>query len=165
MIKATTWLTIYTFSANTVTRTLTPSEDLAFFSTWSFFPTTFVYIFSENAVHIGGFYFMQLQFMRLTSYERRMPDSLCLLLICCRMQGKRTDYSKVRIEVLNLFPGKNSAQKSWNPWVLPLFNIPNVMWWLLTFWMGNTKTNNNFFCKFKYNLLIETIWGRFFSLL
>ena len=81
-------------------------EDLAFFSTSSFFPTTFVYIFSENAVHIGGFYFMQLQFMRLTTYERRMPDSLCLPLICCRMQGKRTDYCKVRIEVLNLFPGE-----------------------------------------------------------
>ena len=115
MIKATTWLTIYTFSANTVTRTLTPSEDLAFFSTSSFFPTTFVYIFSENAVHIGGFYFMQLQFMRLTSYERRMPGSLCLPLICCRMQGKRTDYCKVRIEVLNLFPGKKWCTELMKP--------------------------------------------------
>ena len=31
--------------------------------------------------------------------------------------------------------------------------------------MGNKETNNNFFLKFKYNLLIETIWGRFFILL
>ena len=43
------------------------------------------------------------------------------------MQGKRMDYCKVRAEVLNLFPGENSAQISWNLWVLPLFNIPNVM--------------------------------------
>ena len=43
------------------------------------------------------------------------------------MLGKRMDYCKVRIEVLNLFPGKNSAQISWNPWVLPQFNVPNVM--------------------------------------
>ena len=68
-----------------------------------------------------------LQFMQLATYERRVPDSLCSSLIRCRMQGRRTDYCKVRIEVLNLFPGENSAQNSWNPWVLPLFNIPNVM--------------------------------------
>ena len=83
---------------------------------------TFVYICSENALHINGFYFMQ-----LATYERRVPDSLCSPLIHCRMQSKRTDYCKVRTEVLNLFPGENSAQISWNPWVLPLFNIPNVM--------------------------------------
>ena len=34
-------------------------EDLAFFSPRRFFPATFVYICSENAVHIGGFYFIQ----------------------------------------------------------------------------------------------------------
>ena len=61
---------------------------------------------------------MRLQFMRIATYERRVPDSLCSPLIRCRLQGKRTDYCKVRIEVLNLFPGGNSA---------PLFNIPNVM--------------------------------------
>ena len=70
---------------------------------------------------------MRLQFMRLATYERRVPDSLCSPLIRCRMQGKKTDSCKVRTEVLNLSPGENSAQISWNPWVLPLFNIPNVM--------------------------------------
>ena len=34
-------------------------EDLAFFPPRPFFPATFVYICSENAVHIGGFYFRQ----------------------------------------------------------------------------------------------------------
>ena len=84
-------------------------EGLASFSFSSFFfPTTFVYsICSENAVHIGGFYFM-----RLATYKIRVPDSLCSPLIRCRMQGKRTDYCKVRIEVLNLFPGENSGQNS-----------------------------------------------------
>ena len=77
-----------------------------------FFPTTFVYICSKNALHISGFYFMRLQFMRLATYERRVPDSLCSPLIRCRMQSKRTDYCKVRTEVLNLFPGENSAQIS-----------------------------------------------------
>ena len=33
-------------------------EDLASFPSRLFFPATFVYICSENAVHIGGFYFM-----------------------------------------------------------------------------------------------------------
>ena len=36
-------------------------EDLAYFPLRRFFPTTFVYICSENAVHIGGFYFMRLR--------------------------------------------------------------------------------------------------------
>ena len=62
-----------------------------FFPPRRFFPTTFVYICSANAVHIGGFYFM-----RLATFERRVPDLLCSPLICCRMQGKRTDYCKVR---------------------------------------------------------------------
>ena len=83
-------------------------EDLAFFfPPGRFFPTTFVYICSENALHISGFYFMQ-----LTTYERRVPDSLCSPLIRCRMQGQGTDYCKVRIEVLNLFLGENSAKTS-----------------------------------------------------
>ena len=60
-------------------------EDLAFFSSSNFFPTTFVYICSENALHIGGFYFMWLQFMRLAAYERRVPNSLCSPLIRWRM--------------------------------------------------------------------------------
>ena len=133
----------------------------SFFSSPSFLPMTFVYICSENALHISGFYFMQ-----LATYERRVLDSLCSPLIHCWMQSKRTDYCKVRTEVLNLFPGENSAQISWNPWVLPLFNIPNVM--TCHFFDGRQgdkprETNNNFFRKFKYNLLIETIWGQFSS--
>ena len=36
-------------------------------------------------------------------------SSLCSPLICCRMQGKRTDYCKVRIEVFNLFLGEISC--------------------------------------------------------
>ena len=35
------------------------NEDLAFLTPRLFFPATFVYICSENAVHIGGFYFSQ----------------------------------------------------------------------------------------------------------
>ena len=37
-------------------------EDLAFFPPRLFFPATFVYICSENAVHIGGFYFSEVGF-------------------------------------------------------------------------------------------------------
>ena len=36
-------------------------EDLAFFPPRRIFSTTNVYICSENAVHIGGFYFMRLR--------------------------------------------------------------------------------------------------------
>ena len=39
-------------------------EDLAFFPLRSFFPTTFVYICIENAVQIGGFYYMRLRVPR-----------------------------------------------------------------------------------------------------
>ena len=83
-----------------------------FFPPRRFFPTTFVYICSENALHISGFYFMRLQFLRLATYQTRVPDSLCSPLVRCRMQGKGTDDCKVRIEVLNLFPCENSAQIS-----------------------------------------------------
>ena len=48
-------------------------EDLAFFPPRRFFSTTFVYICSENAVHIGGFYFVQ-----LVIYKRRVPDFIAL---------------------------------------------------------------------------------------
>ena len=102
--------------------TLPRRRSVIFFLPRRFFPWHLFIICSENALHISGFYFM-----RLATYERRVPDSLCSPLIHCRMQSKRTDYCKVRTEVLNLFPGENSAQISWNPWVLPLFNIPNVM--------------------------------------
>ena len=89
---------------------ITEAKIWQFFPPRRFFPTTFVYICSVNAQHISGFYFM-----RLGTYERRVPDSLCSPLIRCGMRGKRMDYCKVRIEVLNLFPGKNSAQISRNP--------------------------------------------------
>ena len=36
-------------------------------------------------------------------------SSLCSPLICCRMQGKRTDHCKVRIEVFSLFLGEKSC--------------------------------------------------------
>ena len=98
---------------------------------------------------------MRLQFLRLATYERRVPDSLCSPLIRCRMQGKKTDYCKVRIEVLNLFPGENSAQISWSPWVFPHYCLIYLMWWLVTFSMGNTEANNNFFRKFKYVIYLS----------
>ena len=54
-------------------------EDLAFFPPRLFFSVTFVYICSENAVHIGGFYFSQPASVPAACYssERRMPESLC----------------------------------------------------------------------------------------
>ena len=39
-------------------------------------------------------------------------SSLCSPLIRSRMQGKRTDYCKVRNEFLKSFPRENSAQNS-----------------------------------------------------
>ena len=48
-------------------------EDLAFFPPLRFFSTTFACICSENAVHIGGFYFV-----RLAIYKRRVPDFIAL---------------------------------------------------------------------------------------
>ena len=101
---------------------ITEAKICHFFLPRRFFPWHLFIICSENVLHISGFYFM-----RLATYERRVPDLLCSRLIRCWMQSKSTDYCKVRAEVLNLFPGENSAQISWNPWVLPLFNIPNVM--------------------------------------
>ena len=48
-------------------------EDLVFFPPGRFFSTTSIYICSENAVHIGGFYFV-----RLAIYKRRVPDFIAL---------------------------------------------------------------------------------------
>ena len=48
-------------------------EDLAFFRPRRFFSTTFVYICSENAVHI-----CELYFVRLAIYKRRVPDFIAL---------------------------------------------------------------------------------------
>ena len=43
-------------------------ENLAFFPRRLLFPATFVYICSENAVHIGGFYFSQAASVPAVSY-------------------------------------------------------------------------------------------------
>ena len=57
-------------------------QDLAFFFSLLFFSPQHLFIFcNENAMHIGGFYFVQLQFMWLATYERRVPDLLCSPLI------------------------------------------------------------------------------------
>ena len=50
-------------------------EDLAFFRPRRIFSTTNVYICSENAAHIDGFYFM-----RLATSERRVPDFTVLFM-------------------------------------------------------------------------------------
>ena len=50
-------------------------EDLAFFPPRRIFSTTNVYICSENAVHIGGFYFI-----RPATSERRVPDLIVLFM-------------------------------------------------------------------------------------
>ena len=44
-------------------------EDLAFFPPRFFFPGTFVYICSENAVHIGRFYFSQVASVPAACYS------------------------------------------------------------------------------------------------
>ena len=46
-------------------------EDLAFFPPRLFFPATFVYICSENAVHIGGFYFSEAASVPAACYSFR----------------------------------------------------------------------------------------------
>ena len=93
--------------------------------------------------------------------EERRISCLCSFLICCQMRSKRTDYCKVRIEVLNLFLGEKYCVELVKPLSITSV-IPNVMRWLLAFSMGNTTdTNNGFFCKVKHDLVIETIWGRF----
>ena len=52
-------------------------DDLAFFPPRLFFPATFVYICSENAVHIGEFYFSQTALVPAACYLRKAPESLC----------------------------------------------------------------------------------------
>ena len=83
-------------------------KDLAFFPPRRIFFTTNVYICSENASHISGFYFM-----RLATPERRVPDFIVLFMFIsvgkCKVND-RTGHCKVRIEVLNLLLG----EKSWN---------------------------------------------------
>ena len=52
-------------------------EDLAFFPSRRIFSTTNVYICSENAAQIGGFYFM---WLKLATSERRVPDFIVLFM-------------------------------------------------------------------------------------
>ena len=107
---------------------------------------------------------MRLQFMWLATYERRVPDSLCSPLICCRTQGKRTDYCKVRIEVSNLFPGEKKCTELVK--AVSITSVKNTQCHVMTphfFDVYGQHGDNNFFRKFYYNLLIEIIWGRFFS--
>ena len=74
-------------------------EDLAFFPPRLFFPATFLYICSENAVHIGGFYFSQAASVPAACYSSKEECRNRFVRLCCRMQDKRMDYCKVRIEV------------------------------------------------------------------
>ena len=82
-------------------------EDLAFFPPRRIFSTTNVYIRSENAAHIGGFYFM-----RLTTFERRVPDFIVLFIFTsvgeCKVK-EPTILTEVRIEVLRANVCKNRA--------------------------------------------------------
>ena len=66
-------------------------EDLAFFPPRRIFFTTNVYICSENAAHIGGFYFM-----RLATSERRVPDFIVLFMFTSVGKCKVNEPTTVR---------------------------------------------------------------------
>ena len=66
-------------------------EDLAFFPPRRIFFTANVYIFSENAAHIGGFYFM-----RLATCERRVPDFIVLFMFISVGKCKVNEPTTVR---------------------------------------------------------------------
>ena len=66
-------------------------EDLAFFPPRRIFSTTNVYICSENAAHIGGFYFM-----RLATSERRVPDFIVLFMFTSVGECKVNEPTTVR---------------------------------------------------------------------
>ena len=66
-------------------------EDLAFFPPRCIFSTTNVYICSENAAHIGGFYFM-----RLATSERRVPDFIVLFMFTSVGECKVNEPTTVR---------------------------------------------------------------------
>ena len=53
--------------------------------------------------------FTSASYSQVLMKEKWRISCLCSPLICCRMQGKRTDYCKVRIEVLNLFLGEKQC--------------------------------------------------------
>ena len=58
------------------------------------FSTTNVYICSENASHIGGFYFM-----RLATSERRVPDFIVLFMFTSVGECKVNEPTTVRYEL------------------------------------------------------------------
>ena len=55
-------------------------------------------------------------------------SSLCSPLICCRMQGKRTNYCKVRIEVLNLFLGDKQCIELVKPYLMSCDDSSLLRW-------------------------------------
>ena len=67
-------------------------EDLAFFPPRRiFFTTNYVYICSENAAHIGGFYFMQ-----LAPFERRVQDFIVFFMFISVGKCKVNEPTTVR---------------------------------------------------------------------
>ena len=66
-------------------------EDLAFFPPRRIFFTTNVYICSENAAHIGGFYFMW-----LATSEKRVPDFIVLFMFISVGKCKVNEPTTVR---------------------------------------------------------------------
>ena len=66
-------------------------EDLASFPPRGIFFMTNVYIFSENATHIGGFYFM-----RLATSERRVPDFIVFFMFTTAGKCKVNEPTTVR---------------------------------------------------------------------
>ena len=66
-------------------------EDLAFTPPRRIFSTTNLYICSENAAHIGGFYFM-----RLATSERRVPDLIVLFMFTSVGECKVNEPTTVR---------------------------------------------------------------------
>ena len=91
-----------------------PRQRSGIFSSSSFFPHDIcLYIFSENAVHIGGFYFMRLRAACYYETEKSagFPPFVRLnFVVECKV-----NYCEVRIEVLDFV--------SWRKIVV----IPNVM--------------------------------------
>ena len=76
-------------------------EDLAFFPPRLFFPAAVVYICSQNAVHIGGFYFSEVGFSScgLLLIIKKSAGIALFAFNRFAVEGKRTDFFTVRIEV------------------------------------------------------------------
>ena len=67
------------------------AKNWRFFSPCRIFSTTNVYICSENAAQIGGFYFM-----RLATSERRVPDFIVLFMFTSVGECKVNEPTTVR---------------------------------------------------------------------